>query len=54
MAASNQATGTHRRDLSRPVGNSRNRKTTVPIGTRANELANQSAARAPGSEPGAT
>ena len=53
MAASTQATGSHRRDLSRPLGKSRNRKTTVKIGTRLSELVTQSAARAPGSEPGA-
>ena len=53
-AATNHAAGRHRRERSRPSGNSRNMKANPAAGIVVQaEFANQAAARAAGSDPGA-
>src|ERR1700683_3168297 len=53
-AATNHAAGRHRRELSRPAGNSRSMKASPAAGIVVKaEFANHAAARAPGSDPGA-
>src|SRR5580700_10470033 len=53
-AATNHAAGRHRRELSRPAGNSRSMKVSPAAGIVVKaEFANHAAARAAGSDPGA-
>ena len=51
--ATNHAADSHRREYSRPVGNSRSMNANPVIGITETQFTNHAAARAPGSEPGA-